>query len=224
MFNDIVSKSGCIVRKNGCWWVMKSRECGTKRSWPNLRYNPALAWIDWGRNMERPVKERLCLGWILKKLPREQVRSPAVWVNLTGECVCGRIYLLRPSFFWDVTRRRSVAAYRRFGQPKDTNFKGLPSRIDILFFLLFRYSTNLFFLFPLLHSLILRLLYPPVYLHSSSVPPACSFFFYAAFSSFLCLILYSGSAYTRIPHHQQTIPLHNISTPQVSLHNTTSTR
>ena len=34
----------------------------------------------------------------------------------------------------------------------------------------------------------------------------------------------SGSAYTRIPHHQQTIPLHNISTPQVSLHNTTSTR
>jgi len=25
----------------------------------------------------------------------------------------------------------------------------------------------------------------------------------------------SGSAYTRIPHHQQTIPLHNISTPQV---------
>jgi len=33
-----------------------------------------------------------------------------------------------------------------------------------------------------------------------------------------------GSAYTRIPHHQQTIPLHNISTPQVSLHNTTSTR
>ena len=50
----------------------------------------------------------------------------------------------------------------------------------------------------------------------------------------------SGSAYTRIPHHQQTIPLHNTSlhsahhqqtislhntsTPQVSLHNTTSTR
>jgi len=33
-----------------------------------------------------------------------------------------------------------------------------------------------------------------------------------------------GSAYTRIPHHQQTIPLHNISTPQVSLHNTTSIR
>ena len=27
----------------------------------------------------------------------------------------------------------------------------------------------------------------------------------------------SGSAYTRIPHHQQTIPLHNTSTPQVSL-------
>jgi len=25
--------------------------------------------------------------------------------------------------------------------------------------------------------------------------------------------------YTRIPHHQQTIPLHNTSTPQVSLHN-----
>ena len=33
----------------------------------------------------------------------------------------------------------------------------------------------------------------------------------------------SGSAYTRI-HHQQTIPLHNTSTHQVSLHNTTSTR
>jgi len=32
------------------------------------------------------------------------------------------------------------------------------------------------------------------------------------------------TAYTRIPHHQQPIPLHNISTPQVSLHNTTSTR
>ena len=29
----------------------------------------------------------------------------------------------------------------------------------------------------------------------------------------------SGSACTRIPHHQQTIPLHNTSTPQVSLHN-----
>jgi len=29
---------------------------------------------------------------------------------------------------------------------------------------------------------------------------------------------------TQIPHHQQTIPLHNISTPQVSLHNTTSNR
>ena len=29
----------------------------------------------------------------------------------------------------------------------------------------------------------------------------------------------SGSAYTRIPHHQQTIPLHNTNTPQVSLHN-----
>jgi len=28
-----------------------------------------------------------------------------------------------------------------------------------------------------------------------------------------------GSAYTRIPHHQQTIPLHNTNTPQVSLHN-----
>jgi len=35
---------------------------------------------------------------------------------------------------------------------------------------------------------------------------------------------FSGSAYTWIPHHQQTIPLHNTSTPQVSLHNTTSTR
>jgi len=34
----------------------------------------------------------------------------------------------------------------------------------------------------------------------------------------------SGSAYTRMPHHQQTIPLHNTSTPQVSLHNTTSSR
>jgi len=34
----------------------------------------------------------------------------------------------------------------------------------------------------------------------------------------------SGSAYSRIPHRQQTIPLHNTSTPQVSLHNTTSTR
>jgi len=29
---------------------------------------------------------------------------------------------------------------------------------------------------------------------------------------------------TRIPHHQQTTPLHNTSTPQVSLHNTTSNR
>jgi len=28
----------------------------------------------------------------------------------------------------------------------------------------------------------------------------------------------SGSAYTRVPHHKQTIPLHNISTAQVSLH------
>jgi len=26
----------------------------------------------------------------------------------------------------------------------------------------------------------------------------------------------SGSAYTRIPHHQQPIPLHNTNTPQVS--------
>jgi len=34
----------------------------------------------------------------------------------------------------------------------------------------------------------------------------------------------SGSAYTRIPHHQQTIPLRSIGTPQVSLHNITSTR
>ena len=32
------------------------------------------------------------------------------------------------------------------------------------------------------------------------------------------------SAYTRIPHHQQTIPLHNTSMPQVSWHNTTCTR
>jgi len=32
----------------------------------------------------------------------------------------------------------------------------------------------------------------------------------------------SGSAYTRIPHHQQTTPLHNTSTPQVSLHNTST--
>ena len=29
----------------------------------------------------------------------------------------------------------------------------------------------------------------------------------------------SGSACSRIPHHQQTIPLDNTSTPQVSLHN-----
>jgi len=41
-------------------------------------------------------------------------------------------------------------------------------------------------------------------------------------SEYLCCV--SGSAYTRIPHHKQTIPVHNISTPQVSLHNTTSTR
>ena len=34
----------------------------------------------------------------------------------------------------------------------------------------------------------------------------------------------SESAYTQIPHHQQTIPLHNTSTPQVSLHNITSNR
>ena len=33
-----------------------------------------------------------------------------------------------------------------------------------------------------------------------------------------------GSAYTRTSQHQQTIPLHNTSTPQVGLHNTTSTR
>jgi len=32
------------------------------------------------------------------------------------------------------------------------------------------------------------------------------------------------SACTRIPHHQQTIPLHNTSTPQVSLHNAPSSR
>ena len=30
--------------------------------------------------------------------------------------------------------------------------------------------------------------------------------------------------YTRIPHHQQTVPLHNTSTPQVSLHNAPSSR
>ena len=29
----------------------------------------------------------------------------------------------------------------------------------------------------------------------------------------------SGSAYTWIPYHQQTIPLHNTNMPQVSLHN-----
>jgi len=34
----------------------------------------------------------------------------------------------------------------------------------------------------------------------------------------------SGSAYTQIPHHQQTIPLHNTSTPQVCLHNATNCR
>jgi len=34
----------------------------------------------------------------------------------------------------------------------------------------------------------------------------------------------SGSACIRIPHHQQTIPLHDTSTPQVSLHNATSSR
>jgi len=39
-----------------------------------------------------------------------------------------------------------------------------------------------------------------------------------------CYVAGLSSAYTRIPHHQQTIPLHNTSTPQVSLHNTTSTR
>lgn len=38
--------------------------------------------------------------------------------------VCGRIYLLRPSLFWVDTRRRSVAAYRRFGQPNGTSFQG----------------------------------------------------------------------------------------------------
>ena len=32
-------------------------------------------------------------------------------------------------------------------------------------------------------------------------------------------IFSSGSAYTRTPHHQQTIPLRNTSTPQISLHN-----
>ena len=30
--------------------------------------------------------------------------------------------------------------------------------------------------------------------------------------------------YTRIPHHQQTIPLHNTSTPQISLNNATNSR
>jgi len=40
----------------------------------------------------------------------------------------------------------------------------------------------------------------------------------------LCCVGWLGSAYTRIPHRQQTIPVHNINTPQVSLHNTTSTR
>ena len=39
-----------------------------------------------------------------------------------------------------------------------------------------------------------------------------------------CWCYVAGSAYTRIPHHQQTIPLHNTNTPQVSVHNTTSTR
>jgi len=34
-----------------------------------------------------------------------------------------------------------------------------------------------------------------------------------------CIVLTSGSACTWIPHHQQTIPLHNTNTPQVSLHN-----
>jgi len=34
----------------------------------------------------------------------------------------------------------------------------------------------------------------------------------------------SGSAYTRIRHYQQTIPLHNTSMPQVSLHNATNSR
>jgi len=33
------------------------------------------------------------------------------------------------------------------------------------------------------------------------------------------LVLCSGSACTRIPHHQQPIPLHNTNTPQISLHN-----
>jgi len=37
-------------------------------------------------------------------------------------------------------------------------------------------------------------------------------------------LLSSGSACTRIPHHQQTIPLHNTSTPQDSLHNATNSR
>jgi len=34
----------------------------------------------------------------------------------------------------------------------------------------------------------------------------------------------SGSACTRITHHQQKIPLHNTSTPQVSLHKAASSR
>ena len=40
----------------------------------------------------------------------------------------------------------------------------------------------------------------------------------------LCRLNHYSDTYIRIPHHQQTIPLHNTSTPQVSLHNTTSTR
>ena len=139
------------------------------------------------------------IGWFTAEFQKRFLpnKSEVPRCESTGECVCvcvcvcvcGRIYLLRPSLFWDVTRRRSVAAYRRFGRPNGTNFKRLPSHIDLLFFIPFPYSTNLLFLFTLLHSLILCLLYPPVYLHSS-FPPACSFFFYAAFSSFLCLILF----------------------------------
>jgi hypothetical protein len=171
-----------VVQKNVCWWVQNSKECLGR----NLTYNPVLAWIDWGRNFERSVQERLCHGWISDTVPPEHLRSHVVWVILTGESVYGRIYLLRPSFFWDVTWRRSVAAYRRFGQPIGTNFKGLPSHIDLLFFIMSAYSSKFFFLFSLLHFLVLCLLYPPLYLHSSFVPPAVAFLFYA---SFLFLVL-----------------------------------
>jgi len=41
-------------------------------------------------------------------------------------------------------------------------------------------------------------------------------------SSGACSYLLRCVGCTRIPHHQQTIPLHNTSTPQVGLHNATS--